>query len=143
MPCSLWSSKYVEVPVTWPSMSWRCVGLPISFRLSSRSSAKMSLRNSSMTCPLGALAVAGGGQDGVDDRLVAGAAADVSRNRVDHVGAGRRRVAVEQRLRGHHHAGRAEAALRGEVLHERGLDRVQARAAFQPVRGLDRAARDG
>src|SRR4029079_11797860 len=120
MPCSLWSSKYVEVPVTWPSMSWRCVPLPISFRLSSRSSAKMSLRSSSMMVSSGAgPAAGGGGEYGVDDRLVAGAAADVARDCLDDFGAGRRRIAIEQRLRRHQHAGRAVAALGRKLLHER------------------------
>src|SRR5580692_5963038 len=111
-------------------MSWRWVPLPISLRLSSRSSAKMSLRSSNMAKTLlgarGAVA-AGGGQDGVDDRLVAGAPADVAADRLDHILARRMRVAIEQRLRRHQHAGRTIAALRGEMLHESGLQRMQRR----------------
>src|SRR5699024_6793124 len=42
---------------------------------------------------------AGGIQDRVDDRLVAGAAADVTGNGLRHLVPGRTRVAVEQRLR--------------------------------------------
>ena len=67
----------------------------------------------------------GGGEDGVDDRLVAGAAADVAGDGVDHrraVGIG---IAVEERLGGEDHAGRAEAALGGEAVGEGALQRVQ------------------
>src|SRR5262245_27644945 len=121
-------------------MSWRWVGFPISLRLSSRSSAKSYLRTSSMVCYSGALSVGGRGEHRMDDRLVTGAAADVAGDRLDHVGARRRRIAIEQRLRGHQHARRAEAALRGEIVHERGLQWVQACPRLQAVGGLDRAA---
>ena len=60
-----------------------------------------------------------------DDRLVAGAAADVAGERLDHVLAGRVRRVVEQRLGGHDHARRAEAALRGEAVEEGALQRMQ------------------
>src|SRR5438552_1165023 len=108
-------------------MSWRWVPLPISLRLSSRSSAKMSLRSSNMATPSGALggAARGGGKDGVDDRLIAGAAADIAADALDHLLPRRRRVVIEQRLGGHQHAGSAIAALRREILHERGLQRMQ------------------
>ena len=64
-------------------------------------------------------------EDRVDDRLVARAAADVARDRADDVLAARVRVLREQRLRGHDHAARAEAALGGEALEERGLELVE------------------
>src|SRR5262245_36446041 len=113
-------------------MSWRWVPRPISFKLSSRSSANKSLRNSSMTVPSGSTGAAlrGGRQNRVDDRLVAGAAADVAADSLDHVVAGRRRVVVEQRLGGHQHARGAEAALRGKMLHEGALQWVQVRAVL-------------
>jgi hypothetical protein len=88
------------------------VGLPISFRLSLRSSANRSLRNSSMEdirqpsrllpCRV---------KDRIDDRVIAGAAADVARNRLDDLFARRSWIAVEQRLGGHQHAWRAITAL--------------------------------
>src|ERR1700736_7829 len=108
-------------------MSWRWVPLPISLRLSSRSSAKMSLRNSSMArCPSGASASRrSGGEHGVDDGFVSGTAADVARDRVDDLVAGRRWIAVEQGLCRHQHAWRAIAALRREMLHEGALKRMQ------------------
>ncbi len=68
------------------------------------------------------------GEDRVDDRGVAGAAAEVAADRLDHLLARGVGVAVEQRLGGEQHAGRAVAALGGEVLHERLLQRVQAGA---------------
>src|SRR4051812_16156757 len=116
-------------------MSWRWVPLPISLRLSSRSSAKMSLRSSNMGFPSGALggATGGGGEDGIDDRLVAGAAADVAGDAVDHLLPCRLRIVVEQRLGRHQHPRRAIAALRGKVLHEGGLQRMQRGAGLEPV----------
>ena len=62
--------------------------------------------------------VGGGGEDGVDDRLVAGAAADIAGDRVDHLGPVGIGIAVEQRLGGDDHARGAEAALRGEAFGE-------------------------
>src|ERR1700722_278132 len=120
-------------------MSWRCVGLPISLRLSSRSSAKMSLRSSSMGYPSGASfsCARGGGENGVDDRLVAGAAADVAGNRLDHLDPAWRGVAIEERFRGHQHARRAISALGREMLHERRLQRMKLRAGLEAVCGRD------
>src|SRR4051812_5339516 len=108
-------------------MSWRWVPLPISLRLSSRSSAKMSLRSSNMAkIPLGAprRAAGGRGEDGVDDRLVAGAAADVAGDAVDDLLPRRLRIVVEQRLGGHQHPRGAIAALGRKVFHEGGLQRM-------------------
>ena len=67
----------------------------------------------------------GGGEDGVDDRLVAGAAADVAGDRVDHVVAARVGIGVEQGLGGDDHAGGAEAALGGEAVGEGALERIE------------------
>ena len=64
-------------------------------------------------------------QHGVDDERVARAAADVPLQcDADLVGGGRR-VALQQGLRGQHHAGRAEAALQPVLLPERLLHRMQ------------------
>src|SRR3954462_7231288 len=107
-------------------MSWRCVPLPISFRLSSRSSAKMSLRSSSMANPSGAGTAAGdGGEHGIDDGFIAGAAAVIPRDRLDDVGTARRRVAVEQSFGGHQHPRRAVAALGGKILCKSPLQGMQ------------------
>src|SRR5262249_35488654 len=114
-------------------MSWRWVPLPISFRLSSRSSAKMSLRSSSMAMSLGADPAAGGGEDSIYYRLIAGAAADVAGDRLDDLVAARRRIAVEQRLCGHQHARRAIAALRGKMVREGALQRMQVRTLLDAV----------
>src|SRR5882757_7491967 len=115
-------------------MSWRWVPFPISLRLSSRSSAKMSLRNSSIVRSSGACASArGGGEHGVDDGFVSGTAADVARDSVDDLVAGRRWVVVEQGLCRHQHARRAIAALRSEMLHESALQRVQIRPILESI----------
>src|SRR5262245_8180909 len=110
-------------------MSWRWRGWPTSLRRSSRSSLKYSFLNSS-TALLPAwlpAALVRGIQDGVDDRLVTGAAADVAGYGLGNLLARRRRVAVEQRLGGHQHARRAEAALSREMLHEGRLQLMQVR----------------
>src|SRR4051812_16014684 len=120
-------------------MSWRCVPLPISLRLSSRSSAKMSLRNSSMIRSSRPGPAARCSQDGVDDRFVAGATADVSGDRLDNFGVARGGVAVEQRFCGHQHARRAIAALRGEMFCKGALERMQCRALLQAVERFDSA----
>src|ERR1019366_2722001 len=112
-------------------MSCRCVGWPISFRLSSRSSAKMSLRNSSMACPLGAATAlaACGIEHRIDDRLVAGATTNIAADGFDDILAGGIGIAVEKRFRRHEHARRAIPALGGEAFHEGGLQRMQFAAA--------------
>src|SRR4051794_8637976 len=61
----------------------------------------------------------------VDDRLVAGAAADAAFEPVHDLLARRCRVRLEERLRRHHHPRRAEPALEGRVLQECLLHRVQ------------------
>src|SRR5262245_11768781 len=121
-------------------MSWRCVGRPISLRLSARSSAKMSLRISSMADPSGTAPphFAGGIENRSDDRLVAGAPADVAANGIDDVLAARVGIVVEQRLRSHQHAGSAIAALRREMLHEGSLQRVEIGTLSQARGSFDR-----
>src|SRR5262245_33994227 len=57
-----------------------------------------------------------GPQDGLDDVLVAGAAAEVARQRPAHLFLGRIRVGVQQCLGGHHHPGGAEPALQAVLL---------------------------
>src|SRR5262249_13940431 len=54
----------------------------------------------------------GGAQHGAHDPVMGAAAAQVERQALAHLGIGRMRVAVEQRLRGHDHAVDAVAALR-------------------------------
>src|ERR1700732_4333593 len=125
-------------------MSCRWVPLPISLRLSSRSSAKISLRNSSMAVPSGARPPArGGGEHGVDDGFVSGAAADVARDRVDDLLAGGGGVVVEQGLCRHQHARRAIAALRREMLREGALQRMKIRPILEAIERLHRASFTG
>src|SRR5262245_8138127 len=120
-------------------MSWRWRGWPTSLRRSSRSSLKYSFLNSS-TALLPAWRPAALGRDiqnGVDDRLVAGAATNIAGDGLGHVLARRCRVALEQRLGRHQHARGAEAALGREVLHEGFLQGMQVRPRGEAQRRLD------
>ena len=112
--------------MTWPLASERISLTPMVLKPSLRSSAKNSLTCSivSPLRPISARAYPRRRKDRVDDRLVAGAAADVAGDRLDNVGAVRVGIAVEQRLGGDDHARRAEAALRREPLRERCLQRM-------------------
>ena len=106
-PAGLMSSKYCVRPVTWPIASERWTGLPMTLK------------------PLALMRVdpVGGVEDGADDALVARAAADVAGDRAHDVLAGRVGVLGQQRLGGHDHPRRAEAALGGEAVQEGLLER--------------------
>src|SRR5580700_5294496 len=67
----------------------------------------------------------GGPEHRLDDVMVAGAAAEVARQRPPDVLLGRVRVLVQQLPGGHHHARGAEAALQPVLLLEPLLQRVQ------------------
>ena len=81
-----------------------------------------------------------GRSDRLDDVHVAGAAADVPRDRPAHVVVGRGRVLLDERDADEHHPRRAEPALQTVLLLERGLDRMQRTVALQPFDGGDRSA---
>jgi hypothetical protein len=66
----------------------------------------------------------GGGQHGIDDVLISGAAAEVPLERVAHLRLRRAGIRGEQVGRAHDHPGRAEAALKAVLLPERRLQRV-------------------
>ena len=66
----------------------------------------------------------GGGQHGIDDVLVAGAAAQIARQRLAHLVLARRRMFVEKGRHGHQDARRAVAALQAVVIVHRLLQRV-------------------
>src|SRR5260221_11527784 len=74
------------------------------------------------------------------DLLVAGAAAQVPRDRFLDSLAARVRLALEQRLRRHQDPGGAVAALRAAEIGEGRLQRMQLAAARQPLDGLYRTA---
>src|SRR5437764_8481606 len=78
--------------------------------------------------------------DRADDVLVAGAPADLTGQHLADLGLGRVRVAVEQPARGHHHAGRAEAALQAVTLDEPVLDRVELAVSGEVLDGTYRTA---
>ena len=81
-------------------------------------------------------------EDGGDDVLVAGAAADVAFEPMPHVAFCRRRIAPGEIDGAHHHAGRAEAALQPVVPVESLLHRVE-RALFAAGRGQALDGGDG
>jgi len=78
----------------------------------------------------------GGRRDGLDDEVVAGAAAEVSGDGLADLFRCGRRVLAQERLDGQDDAGRAEAALKAVVRAERFLDRMQ--MAFVAHTGLAR-----
>ena len=84
-----------------------------------------------------------GRRDGVDDLDVAGAAADVAGERLLDRLAVVAAARVDVRLRGEHHPGRAEAALRGVVVRERLLDRRQVVGVAEPFDRRDLGAVHG
>ena len=88
-------------------------------------------------------AAAGGGEDGVDDRLVAGAAADVAGDRLHDFGAARGGIAIEQRLGSHQHARRAIAALGGKILGRSASAADAVGSLLQAIQRLDGAAGHG
>jgi len=71
----------------------------------------------------------------IDDRLVAGAAAEIAGERFANAGVSRRRALVIEREQAHHDAGRAKAALRAVKLDHGLLDGMQ-RLALRQI--LDR-----
>ena len=78
--------------------------------------------------------------NGVDDVLIAGAAAEIAGNAFADLALGGRRVVVEQVDAGHDHAGRAESALQAVLLPEALLQRVQFAVRGQPLDGRHLAA---
>src|SRR5262245_58986198 len=77
---------------------------------------------------------------GLDDAVIAGAAAQHGRDPLTDLGLGRLRVRLEEVERGHQHARRAEPALEPVVLVEGLLQRVEPTIAHEPLdRGDPRA----
>ena len=68
--------------------------------------------------------------DGGDDRHVAGAAADIAVHVMDDLFASRIGDLIQQRFGRHDHARRAEAALKGELVDEGLLDRMERAIGF-------------
>ena len=95
----------------------------------------------------GGIVVAGERAHAVQDRAIAGASAEVAAEDVLDLPLGRRRVLLQERVRIHHEARRAEAALRAVVRRDAVLDRVEPFAdAADPFDGrhhhaVDRAER--
>ncbi len=83
--------------------------------------------------------------DGIDDVLITGTAAQIAGNRLAHFAIAQRPARAQQRIGGHQKTRRAEAALQGVILFERLLQRAQRifirqrfhRGDFRPV-GLHR-----
>src|SRR5919206_3442860 len=78
--------------------------------------------------------------DGLNDVLIAGAAAEIAGQPLADLLVGGERIFPQQIDTGHQHAGRAEAALQGMELAERLLERRQLLARAQALDGLDGGA---
>jgi len=81
--------------------------------------------------------------DGLDDALVAAAAAQVAPEGLLDLVDRRARVAVDERLGGHHHARGAVATLDGSASHECPLQGVQRSVPLETLHGFDLGAVDG
>src|SRR5437588_3689786 len=95
-------------------------------------------RRESISAP----SLGGGAQHRANDARVAPAAAEVASQRLPHLLLARARGVREQRARGHHHAGRAVAALRGLLGDERRLDGIGPIVRAEPLDGHDVLADD-
>src|SRR5262245_9684151 len=80
--------------------------------------------------------IGGGPEHGLDDVLVAGAAAQVARQREAHLVLGRVGVGVQQGPGRQHHARRAEPALEAVLARETLLHGVELAGGAQPLDGL-------
>ena len=85
----------------------------------------MMRRTMMRTRRIGLAQTVGGELHRFDDLAIAGAAADISRDRLDNILARRRVGVLQQRMRGEDHAGRAIAALQAVGLAERVLDHAE------------------
>src|SRR6266540_4212126 len=90
-----------------------------------------------MVSPLSRRHLLGGPLDGLDDVVVAGAAAEVALQPVTDLGLRGPRVALEELGGRHDHARRAEAALKPVLLPEAFLDGVELAVLGHPLDGLD------
>lgn len=79
--------------------------------------------------------------DGLDDLVVASAAAEISRQGVTDIGLGRTRIAIEQGLGGHQETRRADAALKAGVFEKLLLQNVQRGAGGESLDSGDGFAR--
>src|SRR6478735_2781214 len=122
MPSARKSSAYFASPVTLATTSCGRKSCPSSL------------------CAMVDLRAAGGTHDGVQVIVVGAATAQVPRHGMPRLFTRRFRVLLQQRHGGDHLAGRAEAALRTELVNECLLHRVQfAIGAAQPLDGHDLA----
>src|SRR3954468_7785575 len=79
----------------------------------------------------------GDGEHGLDDAVVAGAAAEVAAQRDPHLVLARHRRPLEERRGGDQHARRAEAALDAALVEESALQRTQLARSRKPFDGHD------
>ena len=82
----------------------------------------------------------GGVLNGVDDVLVAGAAAEIAGDALAYLALRRRRVVLQQRHRRHDHPRRAVAALEAVLFPEAVLQRMQVAVRREPLDRRDRRA---
>src|SRR6266446_1310669 len=108
-------------------MSSTYVAVPVIRRGSSRRRIRFPTRVSGLAVvvAIGLRSCLCGRSHRVDDVLIPGAAAKISLQTVPDFFVGRPRIAVENLLRRHDHAGRAEAALQSVLVPEGLLHRVE------------------
>src|ERR671923_618302 len=129
MPCSFRSSKYFAAPVIMRGSSTRLMRAPRTLVVVCSSTWVV------MASPHRRLV------DGLDDVLVAGAAADVALEPVPDLRLGEPvAVRAEELDTGHDHPRRAEAALERVVLPESLLQRMELAAPRKALDGRDLAA---
>src|ERR671934_568723 len=132
------SATYCTLPVTFSGPSGRGIDRPTPF------TSRVVFITVAMRSSFHADGAARGCARRLGDRLdhlrVAGAAAQIARDRVADVVLGGPRILGEQRGGGHQHAGDAEAALRYAVAHERVLQWRERAATRKPLDRRDEAA---
>src|SRR5437764_2188597 len=131
------SAKRVS-PVTLPSASTRRSGFPSTLKgrgsLPAIGRSPVDGGKKRRRSRLAAQRAASG-FDGVEDLEVAGAAADLARERLGDLAPRRARIAIEEPLRRDQHPGRAIAALRGAMVGETLLQRVELGTLAQALDG--------
>src|SRR5690242_18724609 len=127
MPGILMSSTYVAVPVIRRGSSRRRMRLPTSFSVFVIVGVAMGLCSNRL----------GRGSHGVDDVLISGAAAQVAFQPVPDFLFTGIRIAFQDLLGGHDHAGRAKTALQAMLVPESFLHLVELAVGGQALDGED------
>src|SRR5262245_40363257 len=132
-PCATWLRR--TTAYNCPSFTTSSIysPRPRRNRRSSTRSAGLPIWRLVATLVLARFAIGGAGiEHRLDDRDIAGAAAEIAGQHVAHAVRIRIRLFAQERVRGRDHAGCAEAALQRAMFAERGLERRQRFVVAQP-----------